>query len=1014
MNTQLSLFEQNQQPSQTETIMSNSSKKTLLQTLLLRTLADNEDPDSILRHYIKTIVPAMEKEFSSTYAMGGNEEDHYRRLVPKHGVEKAREIAMQRANKADQSLFVHVLNALFIGWRLSKYLPPKIQLTDVEKKLFCLGITLHDYGKQHYEKEQESPRAYQVREIIQACENLGEQLNFNEFWPEWKDYLTEIAFLAQNTQFKVGANSVPSNWEINGCRFLIDENRLDNLCHLLAFGDVSVHLSDPSDIIKLKAGNKKRSSGDALQDHIELLGISKKLVYHRLRDCRGILTNGIHNIMLDYAKTLDWIPLIFFAQGAVYLAPLDSQVPDLENLQKFIWKRIKIFLIDRMKSGEIGFKRDGKGLKISPQTLELFSASDLILTLPSVIKATVRNEKAATPKRLEKLDLDESEKDLFNYADLRSDRLAEFIILAQRELFSTIEDYPDFILQALDLEAKIPVEKTQIQSGGVNYGWYYVAAHYIANNGTWDEEQTQQAITELAEKLAEWAETNNLLPENNNPTREIFFDYLNQYLDVSDCQIKVPDFTQELSNYTLSKAKNKAICSLSGGEFIAEDQMDSVVIWKPQQYSNKNPLGGSRTKRGISKIWSLEMLLRQAQWTGRNNQVNKLEDQKPIFLYIFPAYVYSPETIRAVGRLIQGELIDINLWNVKKCWLDGNMKNEALQNLTWLEDDEENQESKLAKYSSIDLPFMATNYTKTRGKTDTDAWVKPAFLALALPQLLGVKVVATSSPDPLYASDQEFVETVKFDGVAGFWNLLGLSSNLRLQEIQPALTKLLIVYSLHLDNRSNPPDERWQALNSTVREVMTDVLNIFAIANEGLRNKKRDPYSEEVERYWQFAQIFSHGDSKMTEKLKKTKDLVNYSRTFYQVKLSDSSHSILLPISKALEIILSTPENIDNEDLIFQGAGQLHDALDRQEVYKRPLLQNKSIPYETRKNQELEAIYQFMRFCVEEVFCQMYKGDKALLQENRNRIKSGAEFAYRWLTLEEQKQEQVTSESIDS
>jgi CRISPR-associated protein Csc3 len=42
-----------------------------------------------------------------------------------------------------------------------------------------------------------------------------------------------------------------------------------------------------------------------------------------------------------------------------------------------------------------------------------------------------------------------------------------------------------------------------------------------------------------------------------------------------------------------------------------------------------------------------------------------------------------------------------------------------------------------------------------------------------------------------------------------------------------------------------------------------------------------------------------------------------------------------------------------------------------------------------------------MTTCVRELFLELYKGDRALLQENRNRIKSGAEFAYRWLALQE-------------
>jgi CRISPR-associated protein Csc3 len=143
----------------------------------------------------------------------------------------------------------------------------------------------------------------------------------------------------------------------------------------------------------------------------------------------------------------------------------------------------------------------------------------------------------------------------------------------------------------------------------------------------------------------------------------------------------------------------------------------------------------------------------------------------------------------------------------------------------------------------------------------------------------------------------------------------------------------------------------------------------------------------------------------MEKTMQFTQDLVEKYRKFYQVDIKDSSHAILLPITKALEVILSSPNDLDPQDLIFQGAGQLHDALDRQEVRKRPLIKDKSVDSALRKQQELEAIHGFMTTFVEEVFLKQYKGDRALLQENRNRIKAGAEFAYRWLALQDKQQQ---------
>jgi CRISPR-associated protein Csc3 len=971
---------------------------TLLQTLLIETLPADSDP--ILRLYIETVLPAMEREFAVMPALGGSEAAHYH-LLSQLGDSHAQEKAKRWSNRADQSLLVHVLNALLTAWNVANYLSQP--LSDVEKYLLCLGLTLHDYNKYCHGQGEETPQADQVSAILDLCQTLAEKLNFQAFWSDWQQYLPEIGYLAQNTQYKAGTNAIPTNWP----QFTVDDRRRLELPlrRLLAFGDIAVHMQDPGDIVT-------QTGGDRLREHLRFLGIKKTLVYHRLRDSLGILTNGIHNATVRFAGELDWEPILFFAQGVVYLAPPDSPTPDCYELQAFIWQQISQLLGSKMLGGDIGFKRDGKGLKVAPQTLELFAPTDLIRQLPQVIEARVANVKSpATPKRLAKLALSDDEQEFLSQgADIRADRLAEFIVLTQKEFFGNSPEYIDWILAALDLQGKLSPEQTQAQAGGVNYGWYQAAAYYVASHPSLTPEAMTQNLSVLAENLATWAEENQLLPDHDSPTRDLFFSYLTHYLEVQGWDSHDRDFQDELTAYTVAKTKaaKQPICSLSSGEFASEDQMDSVVLFKPQQYSNKNPLGGRQIKRGISKIWSLEMLLRQALWSV---PAGKLEEQQPIFLYIFPAYVYSPQTAAAI-RLLVNDMKRTNLWEVRKCWLNAGMDANQLRFLDWRQTDEpESGRYPGDKYAGADLPFMATTYTTTRGKTLTDAWIEPAFLALVLPRLLGVKVIATSSAVPIYNSDRDFKESVILDGPAGFWHLLNLPTALRIQGVSQALERLLVAYSLHLDSRSSPPDARWRALIGTVREVTTNVLNVFALANEGLRRDKRErPSTEEVRRYWYYTQIWLGGDKNSTDErqtrvggylMKLIEELVQQYRQFYQVKVTESSHTILLPISKALEVILTVPQQVDYEDLILQGAGQLKDALDRREVYTRPLLMDKSVDYPTRQAQELTAIHTFMSTCVHQLFGQLYNYDRALLQENRNRIKSGAEFAYRWLALQE-------------
>jgi CRISPR-associated protein Csc3 len=682
---------------------------TLLQTLLISTLASDTDP--ILRQFIDTVLPAMEQEFGSITALGGSYEVHLDRLMRKE-YPYAEETAQRWSNSADQSLLVHVLNGLLTAWNLIPFLPDS-DLADTEKRLLCLGLTLHDYNKYCQGEEDDPPKAYEVDGILELCQDMGQTLNFESFWPEWKDYVSEIGFLAQNTQRKHGSNLALANWP----DFNVRERRLLNpLRPLLTFGDVAVHMTNPSEVTTTTRGAR-------LQECLDDLGILQKIVYHRLRDVTGILSNGIHNAVLAFAKCEDWQPILYFAQGAVYLAPKEAEAPEPDHLKNTLWNAIEELLSDAMLGGDIGFKRDGKGVKVSPQTLELFSPEQLIRGLPAVITAKVKNEKdPATPKRLASLELSEPELErLGAAADIRSDQLAELIGLVQKEFFSKTADFTPWVLEQLKIQGNITPEQTQVQKGGVNYGWYRAAAEYVLKHQTLDTEQFAEILEQFATVLADWATEQQLLPEMINPTKDAFLSYLDQYLEISGWDSVEGSFQQELERYTISKTKaaKQPICSLSSGEFISEDQMDSVVLFKPQQYSNKNPLGGGQIKRGISKIWSLEMLLRQSKWAVPSG---KMEDQQPIFLYMYPAYVYSPQVAQAV-RVLVSDLKRVNFWELHKFLIEHGLEINALKQFPWLSETEpEEGRFNDEKYAGQEFTFLRYQLYHNTGKTYTDAW----------------------------------------------------------------------------------------------------------------------------------------------------------------------------------------------------------------------------------------------------------------------------------------------------
>ena len=969
---------------------------TLLQTLLTRTLPSDIDP--ILYTYIDRVLPTIEQEFGLISALGGSEEVYYHLLAERNKF--AGEEVTRRTSDSEQSLLVCILNGLLIVWNLLPFLGSAFLLSDDEKRILCLGLTLHCHDTWMYGEEEDKPKSSEIGEILERCRTTGERLSFVEFWADWREYLAEIAYLAHNEPPNVEVAAIPENW----ASFKItDPLRLElPLRHLLLIGNTAVQLNNPVDIML-------SANGRSLQKRLQVLGIQHKLVYHRVRDSIGLLTTSIHNSVIHFVKDLNWQPILVFSQGIVYLAPQDVEPPNRSELQDFIWEQINIQLSSSLLRGKVGFKRDGKGLKVAPQMLEMFSPTQLIRNLPRIVKLYVRNDKdPATPKRLKKLEeLSAAEREfLASGANLRADRLAEFIILVQKELFGNRPEFIAWMLKELDIESGITPEQTQMQSGVVNFGWYHAAAYYVTKNPTLN---FSERLQDLAEKLATWIEDNELLPAHHSPTREILYDYLTQYLEVQGWDLQSSSFSKELAGYVNAKTKaaKQPICSLSSGEFPSEDQTDSVVLFKPQQYSNKNPLGGRQIKRGISKIWSLEMLLRQAIWSV---PAGKLEERQPVFLHIFPAYLYAPQMAAAIQLLLK-DIKHLNLWQVCQYWLDNGMDAQELRSFPWLNPASNGDSPTEPGQSEEALPFIAISHTTTSGKTITDAWVEPIFWALTLPMLLGIKIVVTSSSVLPHNSGSDFQESVKLDGPADFWYLLQLPTSLHLQDwidgrvqnLAEILNRLMVVYSLHLESRSKPKDARWRALNGTVREITDDILNIFLLAEEGLRrdDSKRVPTEQEIQQYWQYAQIWAEGNENMQAKLKITKQLVSECRKFYRASPYESSHTILLPLSKALEHILSVPTDWDDEEIIDQGAGQLHAALDRQEIYKRPLMVDKSVPHEIRQLQEIEAVQIFMTTCVKQLLGEMCKGDRALLQENRNRIKSGVELAYRQLVLQE-------------
>jgi CRISPR-associated protein Csc3 len=112
---------------------------------------------------------------------------------------------------------------------------------------------------------------------------LGDDLSFDAYLLNWRDYLDDVVFLAQNTQKVEGANLNLRDYQLR-----TQPRRLDLLRFLSSYADVLVHIKSPSDVMLPEASG--RNTAERLRKTLDDLfgtGMAPRLAYHKLSEVRG-------------------------------------------------------------------------------------------------------------------------------------------------------------------------------------------------------------------------------------------------------------------------------------------------------------------------------------------------------------------------------------------------------------------------------------------------------------------------------------------------------------------------------------------------------------------------------------------------------------------------------------------------------------------------------------------------------------------------------------------------------
>jgi len=1016
------------------------------QQLLRRAVAGRSPA---LVDFVEALAPRLLERFTTIPALGGSGRPQLLAdLQLPEGVFRftEEELALFGEKNPDQSLTAHILNGLFAGLRIAEWLPSEKALSDAEQRLWVLGYVVHDYTKVYGIKVAPG----QLDTIRQVVRHLGEELGFDAYLPEWLDYLDDIVFLAQNTQKVEGANL-----NLRDYRLKTPIRRLDVLRLLSSYADVLVHIKSPSEVM-LPASDGRNRAENLRETLADLFGADRapRLAYHKLAEVRGLLSNLISNAILTELKQQGCEPYLFFPNGVVYLADPGAEAKaEAQTVADGVWERI-LEIVGESES--FGIKPWTTGLLVSSGLYEMAGLGGVlnagrrrVMRLTSN-KSPVRlygfftgqsenDLKKALGGDMEQVKA-EQEKLIQAQgipADERVHKLGEFLGMVYRTVRDQFKKAPDIqpvLFDALGLEWRVEevrlegkkrrgeakrvrlIEGDQTyegfwEKGGVYFGWFYAAARYVRSHPGLDDVGVEDTIQSISERVLIWVEEAGLEARAGKGLDEAIKGYVAAQIEVDGLRLDADGdirkaFVLELNQYIMAKAERKRLCSMCSSPYEAVGQEATEVPFINQQYSNKNPLDVAMLIRGVCPVCRIEMILRLVQQEGVS------ERRKPVQLYLYPTYFFTLETER-VAKAFLTEMRDLDLFALRR-----HLRSEGFSLGAFLcfdgflgDDGHPRRGVRTPSYREDEPAGLVFGSLTPLGRkpTDTDAWIIPALLSVGIPLLLDVKVVVTPSFVPLFPSGADFREMAVLDGPYAFTHYVWGRDRFRVDELEEALIKLLELYDLHLDVFAERYDPHWPQVNAVAKDVATDPLYVFSYyerkerSGRARQRKKggqqptfKGVSSQDLERYLEIYHVLG-GEIDMGIVGK----LVDAYATFYRAdwKKLDSAYAVLRPLGTAMDVIVKSAPSTQSNDLLLLVAGAVNDDQDRVRAGQAegwdPIVTDKSLgSYPERLALSRKRIEEFGRLCVDDLFYGYCQGDRAVLRERLNRLRSAARFYY--------------------
>lgn len=634
--------------------------------------------------------------------------------------------------------------------------------------------------------------------------------------------------------------------------------------------------------------------------------------------------------------------------------------------------------------------------------------------------------------------------------------------------FWNLSEYLPQIREIQRINESLKALKLKGNTGGVPYEWYYLAAKYLEHNPGLEDvrEACEQVVSYIAD-LIQPTIANYDLPDGWDDLR-VWCDrviMLPSDIPAESSTEQVDIFLKELANYNNAKKPGRGrqlICSISHSAYTVTEQMESAVLFTPQVYTNKQMLGGSNAKRNISSIAGIEMMLRQILMNQTQAVGKRFEDGKYRYLYFYPTYYFTPETNKflqkAYSSIAQTRFdtsirnhfisrdLDADFGRDRYQSIDAFLMDEDLERKKNLDENDPNfrrdRTFKLAYPDDQPLTFYFMALPPGKDPTDTESWVMPAWLALAFPMILDVKTVVSESPIPPFNDGAEFEESVFLDSAPQAFRALLGKDRFRLDHIlegwkssdgtqrSAPLNILTAAYAIHLDVNAKQGkggyDANWGRLTELAKDLDTSPLYVFSYLAKWARSQTNDvPSTQKIKLYaYHFYPCFDPDvefdmntetlivkDPKQSP-LNHPQKLTELYRRFYRAnkRYNPKANAVLKPIDVAADVILKADLSMfQGETLIMTVAAEVFKLMDRVRGARA-----EGFTQMQNREDERQAILEFARYFVNDVFEQTFAGDRARLAGRQlNLIRDTCELIYRLEQDRENQAQQAQGEPLE-